>query len=314
MNTPFLNPDPNQKNLAVGQSARRTGWRYLFLLFFILAAGSAGTLYVQFRAGSPQQVTQESKTLESGHEAQSHRIGFDTTDELSEWVIHHFKEGAQAKLMRDESNDIIMDVVSSDDASLILTKAPTAISQHPRFKWDWRVLEFPKGKDNKKFGAWHESDYGARVYVVFEGLTDATSETIVYIWDEHFPPGTFTGMPFFPHIKLFVIQNAPAGEWHREVREVYADYETLFGKKPKKNIRAVGMMTDTNDTHTTAHAQYKHLSIVISQSASEENKNEKPSKWKILGWTEGFKTGWAKSAEWVAASGEALLKKLKIKR
>jgi hypothetical protein len=48
--------------------------------------------------------------------------------------------------------------------------------------------------------------------------------------------------------------------WGPEKVNVYEDYKRLFGREPK-HVRAIGLMSDSDNTESTAQAHYKGITI-----------------------------------------------------
>ena len=84
------------------------------------------------------------------------------------------------------------------------------------------------------------------------------------------PIGTTAQSPFSDRIKLFVLRSGQAPEssdgWFDEERDVYADYETLFGKPPKKPIGAIALMSDSDNTETNSEADFAEIKLKIKSS------------------------------------------------
>jgi len=191
------------------------------------------------------------------------KVGFQSLEDLSQWTIHEFNGRPKFEIQLAEDGEFLLDLKSEKDATLFLKEVNLDISRRPKLSWEWSVKQFPSGKLNEKFAVKKESDFAARVYVVFKGTTNFTSDTIQYIWDDHFAPGTNRSIPFFKHLKMMIVRKTegPSDKWFQETRDIYADYEMLFGKPPKKLLRAVGFMSDSDNTGTSAHAQFKNLTI-----------------------------------------------------
>jgi len=246
----------------------------LIILFVVLVAGVAG-LAVYLYYGRTPAVRQAADLLPGFDEARLEpflKVGFGRLSNLEDWTIHHFNGKAHAEIKEDEIGEWLIEIRSRGDATLFLKEARVAMGNRPHVSWEWKVGQFPSGKQNKEFAVKTESDFGARLYVVFSGLTPFTSETIQYIWDNHFPEGTYRSIPLFSHLKMMVIRrtDAPERQWRREIRDVYGDYEMLFGKPPTKPIRAIGMMVDSDNTGTEAQAQFRNIWIHIPSALATQ--------------------------------------------
>jgi hypothetical protein len=131
------------------------------------------------------------------------------------------------------------------------------LKEYPFLSWQWRAFELPQGGDEryKKTG-----DSAAAIYVIFPGLL--RPDNIKYVWSSSLPIGTTTESPYNGKTKIVVLRNqsSPLGTWMSEKVNAYEDYKRLFGCEPK-HAQAIGLMSDSDNTESTAHADYKGISI-----------------------------------------------------
>ena len=88
------------------------------------------------------------------------------------------------------------------------------------------------------------------------------TETLEYVWDETAPKGTVKTSPYFNKIKLIVAESGKKdlGRWVQEERNIYEDYKKAFGKEPGR-VGAIAIMTDTDNTQSSAEASYKEIKV-----------------------------------------------------
>jgi hypothetical protein len=131
------------------------------------------------------------------------------------------------------------------------------LENYPFLSWQWRVLELPRGGDEryKKTG-----DSAAAIYVIFPGLI--RPDNIKYVWSTSLPISTTTESPYNSKTKIVVLRNqsSPIGIWVSEKVNVYEDYKRLFGSESKQ-VKAIGLMSDSDNTESIANAHYKAISI-----------------------------------------------------
>lgn len=108
--------------------------------------------------------------------------------------------------------------------------------------------------------------WSARDQRVSEWVRLATGEpmphaTLMYVWDPVRPTGTVLRHPRTDRIRLIVVESGPQrlGQWLDYERDVLADYETAFGKRPQ-GLLGLGLMTDSNNTQQPSEAWYGPLS------------------------------------------------------
>lgn len=144
--------------------------------------------------------------------------------------------------------------------------------------WYWRATKFPQKKDPSRLSNRSEDDFSARVYVVFPGSNFFNSNVIEYIWDENLPVGTSASSPFSDRVKLFVVESGPAGVeaggWKIQDRNIYEDYQHLFGKPPTRSIGAIAIMSDSDNTKTESGSDFGDIVIHQSVTAPKETVHE----------------------------------------
>jgi len=131
------------------------------------------------------------------------------------------------------------------------------LKEYPFLSWQWRVLELPKGGDEryKRTG-----DSAAGIYVIFQGYF--RPDNIKYVWSASLPVGTTTQSPYNSRTKIVVLRNqsSPLGGWVSEKVNVYNDYKRLFGQEPRR-VKAIAIMSDSDDTQSVAIAHYRRICI-----------------------------------------------------
>jgi Protein of unknown function (DUF3047) len=145
--------------------------------------------------------------------------------------------------------------------------------------FSWRADEFADDADvaNRDL-----EDAPVRVIVAFEGdittldardraLSDQAKfftgrplpyATLMYVWSNSQKLEDIVTNPHSRRVKKVVISNKSTEKkkWHHFKRDLVKDYERAFGKKPGK-IKAVAIMTDSDNTGDRALAYYKNLRI-----------------------------------------------------
>ncbi|MBU4311699.1 MAG: DUF3047 domain-containing protein [Candidatus Omnitrophica bacterium] len=147
----------------------------------------------------------------------------------------------------------------------------------PMISWQWKVKEFPKKVtegpvfSDDKNGWIEKDDYAARVYVIFPSLNFRRTRCIEYIWDQDLKEGTIMTSPYFKNIKLIVVESGYRNidTWVFEKRNIYQDYKDVFGKPPRSRVGAIALMTDTDNTLSTAEALYKDIKVGYKDEQGE---------------------------------------------
>jgi hypothetical protein len=85
---------------------------------------------------------------------------------------------------------------------------------------------------------------------------------IAYVWATSTPVGTRLTHPAYPRLLLVVARSGTdrLGTWVEEERDVLADAVAGFGAPPPP-ISHLGVMTDADDTQSTAQASYGEIDL-----------------------------------------------------
>ena len=190
--------------------------------------------------------------------------GMRQVEDFSRFKAGTFPEGWKArggdgsKVYRVKANqESYLEARAISSAVAIAKKFEYDLKEYPCLSWQWRVLELPRGGDerHKKTG-----DSAAAIYVIFPGRF--RPDNIKYVWSASLPIGTITESPYNSKTKIVVLQNqsSPSGTWVSEKVNVYEDYKRLFGGEPE-HVQAIGLMSDSDNTKSRAEADYRGISI-----------------------------------------------------
>ncbi|MDP8292471.1 MAG: DUF3047 domain-containing protein [Candidatus Orphnella occulta] len=206
-----------------------------------------------FAAGNPSVLAAQSPK----------KFPFKEKDALDEWQEKVFR-GRVLYSVKAHEDDSYLVAYSDNTASGIFYQIRFDPKQLPMISWKWKVLEFPKkGKPGVGKGGWIEQDdYAARLYVIFPKLSFNLTKSLEYVWDKSLPVGTIKESPYSKNIKIIVIESGSRNinKWVQEKRNIYEDYVSAFGRKPGK-VGAIAIMTDTDNTSSTAEAHYDELKV-----------------------------------------------------
>lgn len=192
---------------------------------------------------------------------------FNKENALSEWQEKIFKNKVLYRVEPKREGGYLL--AKSDKAcSGIFYKIKFNPKEYPLVSWKWKVITFPdKDRAKKTYGGWLErDDYAARVYIIFPAFIFTNTRAIEYIWDETLPEGTILTSPYWHNIKLMVIESGRKniGQWVLAERNIYEDYRRAFRAKAG-GVGAIALMTDTDNTLSTAEALYKEIKVGFKQ-------------------------------------------------
>ena len=142
------------------------------------------------------------------------------------------------------------------------------VRQYPMLTWTWKVVRLPEGADVREAS---RNDQAAQVYIVFPRwpAPRTSSDVLGYVWDSRAPVGTTVTHPRASNVRIMVLQSGPerADTWVHERRNVFDDYQALFGRLPPR-MGKIALMIDTNDTRSAAEALFGDLAF-FRQGAPE---------------------------------------------
>ena len=98
--------------------------------------------------------------------------------------------------------------------------------------------------------------------MIFPSILFTNRKSIEYVWDETTEEETYMSSPYFKNIKIIVIESGKENlnRWVYEERNINDDYIQLFGKKPP-NVGAIAIMTDADNTASSAEALYAEIKV-----------------------------------------------------
>lgn len=147
---------------------------------------------------------------------------------------------------------------SKGDAIQIGKEVKVDLKSYPVLTWRWKVDKLCDGADERHKGT---GDSAAGIYVVFPTWKKWNPRVIKYVWSaSSLPIGFRTKSPYASNTKIIILQNknSPLHRWIRERVNVLKDYRSFFGKK-LKDVKLIGIMTDSDNTGKEAIAAYDDI-------------------------------------------------------
>jgi len=203
---------------------------------------------------------------------------FNKRNALREWEEKVFK-GKVLYRVEPKKEGGYLSANSNKANSGLLHKIKFYPKTHPMISWKWKVVKFPKKSTdtNLDAGGWLEKDdYAARVYVIFPSWIFTNIKSLEYVWDETLPEGKIIDSPYIGNIKLIVAESGSQnlGQWVFEERDIYQDYVRAFGSAPGR-VGAIALMTDTDNTLSSAEAFYTQIKVGYEKWASGKTEEKK---------------------------------------
>ena len=179
-----------------------------------------------------------------------------------------FEDGRDAMLVQSDSS-----------ASLLRQRVHVAAQQLGNVKFSWIV---PALIANADMAFRDTDDSPVRIVLAFEGDRSRFSNknaimselshtltgeplpfaTLMYVWCNTRPPGTVISNPRTDRIRKIVVESGAKNlkQWLDYERNIRADFEKAFGEPPGALV-GIGIMTDTDNTHSMANAWYGPLRL-----------------------------------------------------
>ncbi|WP_236613297.1 DUF3047 domain-containing protein [Chrysiogenes arsenatis] len=191
-----------------------------------------------------------------------------TLDFGDQWQEQTFRKTAPTTYQQlNEAGKPIMRAQANGAASGLVYEIDFDPAVYPILKWRWKIDQvLPLGDARTKAG----DDYPARVYVVFPKWFKPATQSINYIWANRLPQGEVIPNPFFDNARMVAVRsgNGDAGIWHTECRNIYRDYQAIFGEAPPR-AGAIAIMTDADNTGGTATGYYADIQLLTAPKESD---------------------------------------------
>ena len=133
------------------------------------------------------------------------------------------------------------------------------LKEYPVVAWRWRPRTFPEGSDERNS---RTNDSALAVYVGFPRAAVAV-RSLKYVWSRVVPVGTRASASG-GFTRMLILRSGPAQKgWVEERVRVPEDYQKLFDAEPGKP-RGIGVLTDADDTKSTAEGDYADFRLCRS--------------------------------------------------
>jgi hypothetical protein len=200
---------------------------------------------------------------------------------MGPWVHQHFpgKTPTVFRYARKDGRDA-MAVTASSSASMLRQNVRVEPQQLGHLRFSWLVPELMAQAD---LASREADDSPVRLILAFEGDRSRFSPrdrmlselaraltgeelpyaTLMYVWCNKREPGTIVKSPRTERIRTLVLEsgNGRLNRWLDYDRDIRADFERAFGEAPGALV-SIGVMTDSDNTRSTARAWYGPVRLV----------------------------------------------------
>ena len=176
---------------------------------------------------------------------------------FNQWVQQDFVGKNTISFSRDGA-DHQVDIFSNKTASALYLEKEINIVNTPILHWSWKISNVLNISDEttKK-----TDDFPARIYVLAAtGPFPWQTQTLAYTWSNHQRTKTHWPNPYTDKVVMIAIDSGAQkqGTWQQHSRNIQQDFEKYFGKK-HKTIKAIALMSDTDNTGLQTSASYRQI-------------------------------------------------------
>lgn len=190
----------------------------------------------------------------------------------SRWYVNHGKKlipittqamsDVESFFILEEGGNKFVRATTIDQAMRIIfangDQFEWSLRKHPKLAWDWRAISLPEGAAEHTD---RHNDTGGAVYVVFSSDFLGRPRSIKYTYSTTLPVGTRAS---YGSLKVLVVASAldGIGKWLHIERDMYADYQQLFGKTPPDNPLAIFLWSDSDTMNDRAIVDFDNVTLL----------------------------------------------------
>ena len=204
-------------------------------------------------------------------------IRFDHPSVLKDWKEYVFNKRSEYKVEPDPNGEMVLHAASHGGYSIIFKVVNIPLAARPILAWQWRAQKFPSNKKRQSLSAENENDFAIRICAIFAKNNPLVTDVVQYLWDDYFSVGTHASSPYSKNVQMLVVQSGShtsSKEWLSEKRDLVSDYKKLFEKTHYGNLRAIAIISNSDDTQTESEAYVKRIWIE-SANAKRIHKNQR---------------------------------------
>jgi Protein of unknown function (DUF3047) len=198
----------------------------------------------------------------------------------SELTVLPHKRKTQYKISKLDGYYVV-EANADRSASGIQAAVDIDSGKKPILSFSWRADTFAQDGDVSDRSL---DDSPVRVMIAFDGDYESLSPrdkltsdqvrmltgkplpyaTLMYVWSNAQELESVVINPHSQRVRKIVLsnKNTAKGKWHAFRRNIVTDYERAYGKKPKGRIKAIAIMTDSDNTADKAVAYYRDIELL----------------------------------------------------
>jgi hypothetical protein len=195
------------------------------------------------------------------------------------WIFHATKKPTRFSSVSVDGVRVV-EALSEQSISGLRHRVDVDPGERPILEWRWRV---DRVLDTADMRDRHGDDSPVRVVLAFDGDVaslpigeqmffervkllggqDMPYATLMYVWCNRIEAESVTPSTFTSRVQKIVVESGAqgVGQWRSYRRDIVADYERAYGRKPGRLI-AVGVMSDTDNTRLSARGWYGDIRLL----------------------------------------------------
>jgi DUF3047 family protein len=139
------------------------------------------------------------------------------------------------------------------------------LAARPVLAWSWRPRQFPKGADERTA----KNDSPLAVYMLVEHSRVTGPKAVKYVWSERVPAGThLTSNKGLTQVRVLRSGSASGKGWTEERVNVLEDFRKYFAEKGTPKPNGIAVLTDADDTKSTAGGDYANFRACAASAKS----------------------------------------------
>ena len=173
-----------------------------------------------------------------------------------DWKVRK-DEGKDVYTVREEGGRRFLAALSRGLGIQAAKERAWDLGAYPVLAWSWRPREFPRGADERDSAT---NDSVLAVYMLVPHSRIRGPKAVKYIWSEKAPAGThLTSNMGLTQVRVLRSGTAGKDQWTEERVNVLDDYKKLFGESEAPKPAGIAVLTDSDDTKSSAAADYANF-------------------------------------------------------
>jgi hypothetical protein len=166
-------------------------------------------------------------------------------------------EGKEVYAVREEGGRRFLAALSRGLGIQAAKEREWDLSAYPVLAWSWRPREFPRGADERNSDT---NDSALAVYTLVPHSRIRGPKAVKYIWSEKVPVGThLTSNMGLTQVLVLRTGTGGKDQWTEERVNVLEDYKKLFGESATPKPSGIAVLTDSDDTKSSAAGDYANF-------------------------------------------------------